>query len=233
MTNYTCLASIRQVVLSSDAYCHYGRAVFPDGRRVGVTLGKEHDHFPYVGKEGNKQPLFTASNNPDGTVALTRHASVASTHKDFPCWLTIAGADLIRLCDKAGVDVGEPFMTLDEHLAFHYEPADYPFPAFKTPTLNDATRADLADFANAHLGSYFGKRQSIISRKLPNGGWQRRGGRHPRPPKRHKPSKGHRITRKGPNKRTMPANYTPAHLNADVSLRPLFGSFMSQKGGWG
>lgn len=212
-TNYTRLATIKPVVLSSSAYRHYGASVFPEGRRTSVTLVYSPDSFVPLFKLGNKTPLFTASNNIDGTVTL------ASTNVNFPSWLTIAGTDLIRLCKKAEMDIDEPFMSLDEHLAFHYEPTDeLPVSTFVTPTLADCD--DLADFADASLDSYYAsptRHQSIISRKLPNGKWQRRGGRTPRPTRKKPASR--RITRKTlTNKRRFdPATYTPAQFNQDVA----------------
>lgn len=204
--NYTRLATIRPVVLSTST-SRYGRCDFPQGRQTGLTLVLSDCQYKF--KVANKDVLFTAQNNPNGTVTLQNPAGFL--------FLTVAGTEVVRLAEKAKLDIDDVFMTHQDLLELHEEPV---IDQFKVPMLDDAD--DLADFANEHLGSYFGKHQSIISRKLPNGGWQRRGGRAPRTPKRRKPlspAYKRRITRKGPaNKRTMPANYTPAHLQADVSL---------------
>ena len=217
--DYTKLATIMPVVLSSSAYRHLGSAVFPEGR-TSVTLVTSPDHFAPVFKLGGKIPLFTAENNPDGTVKLT------STNLNFPSWLTIAGRELVRLTDKAGVDIDEPFMDLGEHLAFHYDPSDDPMsdadelaellsPTFVTPTLDDC---DLADFADASLGSFYAsptRNQCVITRKPQN---QKRGQRAPR--KRISNKYRKRITRKSPNYRgRFPTPRTSAQsFEQDVAL---------------
>ena len=210
--NYTRLATIRPVVLSTsssryvrEAHVRKHSCDFPQGRQTGLTLVLSDCQYKF--KVANKDVLFSATNNVDGTVTFKNPAGFLS--------LTIAGSEVVRLANKADLDIDEIFLTPEELLELHEEPV---LNNGKSPTLDHCD--DLADFANAHLGSYFGKRQSIISRKLPNGKWQRRGTRHPRPPKRRKPSNGYkrRITRKGPMKRKFdPATYTPAHLQADVT----------------
>lgn len=125
MTNYTRLASIRPIVLSSSAYRHASGTVFTEGRRTSVTLVNSPDHPRYLFKLGNKVPLFTASNNPDGTVKLT------STHTNFPCWLTIDGSEIIRLAKKAKLDIA--LITSEE--------------------LPPDNNADLLDLAHAHFDS--------------------------------------------------------------------------------
>lgn len=204
--NYTRLASIRPVVLCTSS-SRYGRCDFPQGRQTGLTLVLSDCQYKF--KVANKDVLFSAENNPNGTVTLTNPAGFLS--------LTVAGSEVVRLAKKADLDIDELFLTPEELLELIETPV---IDKFKVPTLDDC--ADLADFANEHLGSYYGKGQSIISRKLPNGGWQRRGGRTPRTPKRRKPlspAYKRRITRKGPqNKRKFDsATYTPTQYQADIA----------------
>jgi hypothetical protein len=253
--DYTKHATIRPVVLATST-SRYGRCDFPQGRKAGITLVTSDCQLLF--KVANKDVLFSATNNVDGTVTLNNPAGFLS--------LTIAGPEVVRLAKKAKMDVDEIFLTHDELLEMHEEPTSDTFTA---PILADAS--DLADFASVSLGTYFTPltatpeeatdeadelaaffsalpvtpavatpkpalteseadelaealsptqkpAQDIdISRKLPNGKWQRqrRGSRHPRP--RRKGPAPRRITRKGPAKPRAPM-YTQAHQQQDIAL---------------
>lgn len=190
MNTHTILAQTRSFILASSTNRATGRPDFTVNSRKSLTLVDSPDHFEYMVKVGGKTPLYRPAPNCDGTVTLTNSAGFST--------LTIAGADMIALADKAGIGIDKALITHEDICDLPYEiyaelyhPEDVApaFPAFVAPA---SEMEDLADLASAHLGTYYMQKNSpepapepVVEKPTPNPS-KRPSVNTPR----HKPSEG-------------------------------------------